>query len=162
MARVGVAEECALIDAAHVDERPIHEHVVREPDDVAERLGVDVYRNRPDCRFISYDRGTFQDNLDNLACWVDGFEATEPFDAQAIADFQSIEVAFGEAGVGAVRSLSVERDADGNVGPGTFFVADARTTYSYYGDTQEEVTPEPGALEKIRSLGSGWYLIDAC
>jgi hypothetical protein len=120
--------------------------------------GIDVYWNALDCHLIASDRGTFSREVDEPRCWVDGFGSGSAMDDRAAEDFRTVGDAMSASGLD-VEYISVERQ-DGTVGPGTFFVFNACSTYSFHGDGTLEA--EYGALESIAPIGGGWYVVLSC
>ena len=124
-----------------------------------DRLGVEVYWNTDACHYLSYSRGTYSQDRDNDGCWVAPYGSGLSMDDETLRDFQAIGEALARDGL-RVEYISVSRDASMSTGPGTFFVEDGCTTYSYEGD--DVLESEAGALEKIEPLDDGWYLISSC
>lgn len=127
--------------------------------ELLERLEVDIYENVDDCHYLVYARGTFSLDFENEACWVTPWGSGVLMDAEADRDFRAITDALASDGL-EFEFISVARDSSGHVGPGTFAVRDACTTYSYEGDQAPEL--EDGALETWEPIGRGWWLISSC
>ena len=123
-----------------------------------ERLQVTELRVAPDCEYLVYRRGAFIGRPDGAACASDlaGARVWEPFDVQARADLDALVRRAGVFGRRIV-SASVQYDAEGHVGRGSFnrggtteYVL-ARRHDALTGDEYEIVTP----------IDADWYAVSS-
>lgn len=122
-------------------------------------LGVDALWTDDACRYFAYERGVFSADPSSELCAVDGLGPGRAFDAEANRDLEAVVASFSQHGLPIVYA-SVERDATGNVGAGSFFNPNDCESYTY--DPRWDALPADLVFEEAVPLNEDWYLIAAC
>ena len=139
-----------LAACAASPELPVTERLAQQLP-LLDDLGVAVYWNDADCRYLAYGRGVFNSDPSSTLCWNLSYGSGLAMDAQAEEDLATIADAFAAVGIG------VEYVRHGNAT--TSFVLDGCTAYVHSATPLEQ---EDGALETVVPLVEGWSLVSSC
>ena len=125
---------------------------------VLARLSVRAYRNQDWCKNIWYQRGKFSQQTDSAdSCNL--FEGTpQPFDAQALQDFDSIARALTATGVRLYCLSDLRYGPDGTLAQAKFHLAGGRYTYVYspgYKALPEDIPEE----RKHARINADWFYV---
>lgn len=122
-------------------------------------LGVDALWADDTCRYFAYERGVFSADPNSEACGVGSLGPGVAIDADADRDLEAVVASFSQHGLPIVYA-SVQRDANGTIGAGSFFSPNDYESYTY--DPRWDALPADLVFEEAVPLNEDWYLIAAC